>query len=84
MPNADLDKVPKEAGPSQRRENPDGLIALTFEWEKKVTAIEKANDISTRTLENLIGNLLAYEVNLHERRKEENRKRSIAFKTIEE
>src|SRR4051812_38656214 len=52
--------------------------------EKKVTAIEEANDLSTLSVENLIGNLMAYDVNLQERRKEESRKKSIAFKAIED
>ena len=38
------------------------LRALTSDWEKKTIAIEKANDLSTMSLENLIGNLMAYEV----------------------
>src|SRR5436853_2286513 len=59
------------------------LLALNSDWEKKVTAIEEANDMSTLSVENLIGNLMAYEVNLQERRKEESRKKSIAFKAIE-
>src|SRR4051812_32853272 len=59
------------------------LLALTSDWEKKVTALEEANDLSTLSVENLIGNLMAYEVNLHERRKEKSRKKSIAFKEIE-
>src|SRR5436853_2402870 len=59
------------------------LLALTSEWEKKVTAIEEANDLSTLSVESLIGNLMAYEVNLQERRKEDSRKKSIAFKAIE-
>src|SRR3954470_10606849 len=60
------------------------LLAPTSDWEKKVTAIEEANDLSTLSVENLIGNLMAYEVNLQVRRKEESRKKSIAFKAIEE
>ena len=40
------------------------LRALTPDWEKKTTAIEEANDLSTMSLENLIGNLMAYECNL--------------------
>src|SRR5204862_6942554 len=60
------------------------LLALNSDWEKKVTAIEEANDLSTLSVEDLIGNLMAYEVNLQERRKEEFRKKSIAFKAIEE
>src|SRR5436190_19663277 len=57
------------------------LLALTSDWKKNVTAIEEANDLSS--VESLIGNLMAYEVNLQERRKEESRKKSIAFKAIE-
>src|SRR5436190_5561102 len=60
------------------------LLALNSDWEKKVTAIEEANDLSTLSVEDLIGNLMAYEVNLQERRKEESRKKGIAFKAIEE
>jgi len=52
------------------------LRALTPEWEKKTTAIEEANDLSTMTLENLIGNLMAYEVQLEERKKDERQHRS--------
>ena len=33
--------------------------ALTSDWEKKTTAIEETNDLSTLTLENLVGNLMA-------------------------
>ena len=40
------------------------LRALTSDWEKKTTVIEEANDLSTMSLENLIGNLMAYEVQL--------------------
>src|SRR3954471_3231625 len=60
------------------------LLALTSDWEKKVTAIEEANDLSTLSVEYLIGNLMAYKVNLQEIRKKEYRKNSIAFKTIQE
>ena len=46
------------------------LRALTSDWEKKTTAIEEANDLSTLTVENLIGNLMAYEVQLEDRKKD--------------
>ena len=46
------------------------LRALTSDWEK-TTAIEEANDLSTMSLENLIGNLMAYEVQLEDRKKDE-------------
>jgi FtsZ-binding cell division protein ZapB len=57
------------------------LRALTPDWEKKTTAIEEANDLSTLTLENLIGNLMAYEVQLEDRKKDEEpkNKKILAF-----
>jgi hypothetical protein len=35
---------------------------LEEEWEKKITAIEESHDLSTLKLENLVGNLMAFEV----------------------
>ena len=56
------------------------LRALTPEWEKKTTAIEEANNLSTLTLENLVGNLMAYEVQLQDRRENEQpKKKLLAF-----
>ena len=57
------------------------LRALTSDWEKKTTAIEEANDLSTLTVENLIGNLMAYEVQLEDRKKdnEDKNKKVLAF-----
>ena len=45
------------------------LRALTPHWKKKITAIEEANDLSIMSLENLIGNLMAYEVQLEDRKR---------------
>jgi FtsZ-binding cell division protein ZapB len=58
------------------------LRALTPDWEKKTTAIEEANDLSTLTVENLIGNLMAYEVQLEDRKRdtEPKNKKVLAFK----
>ena len=47
------------------------LRALTSDWDKKTTAREEANDLSTMSLENLISNLMAYEVQLEDRKKNE-------------
>jgi len=47
------------------------LRALTFNWEKKTTAVEEANNLSTLTLENIIGNLMAYEVQIEDKNKDE-------------
>ena len=61
------------------------LRALTPDWKKKTTAIEEANDLSTLSLENLIGNLMAYEVQLEDRKKDEqqlqSKKKVLAFHT---
>ena len=45
-------------------------------WEKKITVIEEANDLSTMTLENLIRNLMAYEVQIEDRKKDEQQHQS--------
>ena len=58
------------------------LRALTSDWEKKTTAIEETNDLSTLSLENLIGNSMAYEV-LEDRKKDgqqlQSKKKVLAF-----
>jgi len=57
------------------------LRALTSDWEKKTTTIEEANDLSKLTVEDLIGNLMAYEVQLEDRKKDDEPKnKSLAFK----
>ncbi|XP_020254100.1 uncharacterized protein LOC109831170 [Asparagus officinalis] len=55
------------------------LRALTPEWEKKTTVIEEANDLSTLTVENLIGNLMAYEVQIEDRKKDDEPKKKKIF-----
>ena len=61
------------------------LRALTPDWEKKTTVIEEANDLSTISLENLIGNLMTYEVQLEDRKKNEqllqSKKKVLVFHT---
>ena len=61
------------------------LRSLTTDWEKKTTAIEEAQDLSKLTLDDLIGNLMAYEVHMKERREEEqSTKKNLAFPAISE
>ena len=56
------------------------LRSLTPNWEKKTTAIEEAKDLSTYSLEDLIGNLTSYEVQIKEKEPEDiPKKRSIAL-----
>ena len=47
------------------------LRALSSNWEKKTTTIKEAKNLSTLTMENLDGNLMAYEVQLQDRKKDE-------------
>ena len=62
------------------------LRALTSDQQKKTTTIEEANALSTMSLENLIGNLMAYEVQLEERKKDEqqlqSKKQVLAYHTF--
>ena len=44
------------------------LNSLTPEWDQKTLAIEEANDISILKIEELIGNLMSYEVQMIGRR----------------
>ena len=44
------------------------LRSLTSDWERKTTAIEEAQDLNKLTLDDLVGNLLAYEVHMQERK----------------
>ena len=59
------------------------LCVLISDWEKKTIAIEEANDLSIMSLKNLIGNLMAYEVQLEDRKKDEqqlqSKKKVLAF-----
>ena len=61
------------------------LRSLTLEWEKKTTAIEEAKDLSNYSLEELIGNLTSYEVQMIEKEIEKvPEKNSIAFNVSNE
>ena len=57
------------------------LNSLTPEWDQKTLTIEEANDVSQMKIEELIGNLMSYEVQLQSRRESKaTEKKSIAFK----
>lgn len=49
------------------------------EWEQMFLEIEEANDISTIKPEELIGNLMSYEVNLQAKRVQVQDKKNITF-----
>ncbi|MQL84774.1 hypothetical protein Taro_017295 [Colocasia esculenta] len=60
------------------------LRSLPKQWTPKVTAIEEANDLSTMTLEKLIGSLMAHEINMKRLEENTSKGRSInAFKAEE-
>ena len=58
------------------------LRSLTKDWKTKTTAIEEAKDLSTLTIDDLIGSLLAYEVQVKEDEEEEEKpkRKQIALK----
>src|SRR5574338_505254 len=61
------------------------LNSLTPEWDQKTLAIEEANDISLMKIEELIGNLMSYEVQLQGRRENKaTEKKSLAFNATTE
>ena len=59
------------------------LNSLTPEWDQKTLAIEEANDISILKIEELIGNLMSYEVQMIGRRESKaSEKKSMAFNAL--
>ena len=60
------------------------LNSLTNEWERKVLAIEEANDLSQLKVEELIGNLMSYKANLQARKDQNHEKKNIAFQASNE
>ncbi|WKA01458.1 hypothetical protein VitviT2T_019739 [Vitis vinifera] len=55
------------------------LRSLSKKWETKVTALQEAKDLTKLSLEELIGSLMTYEINLNNHKKVEENKKSIAF-----
>ena len=55
------------------------LRSLPKKWETKVTALQEAKDLTKLSLEELIGSLMTYEINLNNHKKVEENKKSIAF-----
>ena len=63
------------------------LRSLTSDWSSKTTAIQEAKDLSILSLDDLIGSLMAYEVQLENMKIEEksiSKKKELAFKAIKE
>ena len=58
------------------------LRSLPSKWHTKVTAIQEAKDLTKLPLEELIGSLMTYEINLAKKKQEEEdkRKKSITLK----
>ncbi|KAL6345510.1 hypothetical protein AAG906_017233 [Vitis piasezkii] len=55
------------------------LRSLPKKWETKVTVIQEAKDLTKLSLEELIGSLMTYEINLNNHQRVEENKKSIAF-----
>ncbi|RVW35719.1 hypothetical protein CK203_093621 [Vitis vinifera] len=58
------------------------LRSLPKKWETKVTAIQEAKDLTKLSLEELIGSLMTYEINLNNHQRVEENKKSIAFMAL--
>ena len=59
------------------------LNSLTPEWDQMALEIEEANDISTLKIEELIGNLMSFEVQMIGRRESKaSEKKSMAFNAL--
>ncbi|RVW68250.1 hypothetical protein CK203_064681 [Vitis vinifera] len=58
------------------------LRSLPKKWETKVTAIQEAKDLTKLSLEELIGSLMTYEIELYNHQRVEENKKSIAFMVL--
>ncbi|KAL6324823.1 hypothetical protein AAG906_018350 [Vitis piasezkii] len=58
------------------------LRSLPRKWETKVTAIQEAKDLTKLSLEELIGSLMTYEIELYNHQRVEENEKSIAFMAI--
>ncbi|MQM11648.1 hypothetical protein Taro_044557 [Colocasia esculenta] len=56
------------------------LRSLLSSWNTKATIIEDSKDLSTKKLDELIGSLMTYEINVKRKETEEKPKKSIALK----
>ena len=57
------------------------LRSLPSKWHTKVTTIQEAKDLTKLPMEDLIGSLMAYEINLeNKQQKVKTKKKSIALK----
>ena len=56
------------------------LRSLTSSWNTKATVIEDSKDLSKMKLDELIGSLMTYEINIKRKELEENPRKSIALK----
>ncbi|KAL6338617.1 hypothetical protein AAG906_021332 [Vitis piasezkii] len=55
------------------------LRFLPKKWETKVTAIQETKDLTKLSLEELIGSLMTYEIELYNHQRVEENEKSIAF-----
>ncbi|GAV68601.1 UBN2 domain-containing protein [Cephalotus follicularis] len=60
------------------------LRCLTKSWEPKVTAIEEAKDLSTLSLEDLLGSLMTHKLCMSNQERNEHKKKTMALKASKE
>ncbi|WJZ87668.1 hypothetical protein VitviT2T_007035 [Vitis vinifera] len=58
------------------------LRSLPKKWETKVMAIQEAKDLTKLSLEELIGSLMTYDIELYNRQRVEENEKSIAFMAL--
>ena len=58
------------------------LRSLPPTWHTKATVIEESKDLSTLSLEALIGSLMTYEINMQKNEDESKKKKTIALKAF--
>ena len=58
------------------------LRSLPKKWETKVTTIQEAKDLTKLSLEELIGSLMTYEIDLYNHQRVEENEKGIAFMAI--
>ena len=57
------------------------IRSLPKEWRPKRTAIEEAKNLNSLSLDGLIGSLILYEEDIANKRIDEDKKKSFAFKS---
>ena len=60
------------------------LRSLPSSWHTKATIIEESKDLATLSLEELIGSLMTYEINVKRNDEDSKKKKTIALKAVKD